>query len=179
MKKIYFAIALPLFAAFSFPVVTNWGVKPGDAKIDFSLPAEPHTLSFAGVDASIAFDPADLPNSEIIARVDVKSLSTEDPGLTAHLLSADFLDVKRYPQIKLMSTRFEKQEGGGFLMHAALALKDSVHAVQVPFTFEAKGEDGLFKGSFEIFCGDYGVMKKSKSGSDRVVINLEIRSEER
>ncbi|HEY6163208.1 MAG TPA: YceI family protein [Bacteroidia bacterium] len=174
MKRTLSLLFLPVLLAFTLGGITNWTVKPAGVKIDFSLPAEPHKLSFSGLDASIAFDPADLAASEVIARIDVKTLATEDPGLTQHLLSPDFLDAKKYPRIKLMSTGFEKQEGGGYLMHAALAIKDSVHAVLVPFTFETKGEEGLFKGSFEIFSGDYGVMKKSKSGGDKVVINLEI-----
>src|ERR1051326_2318544 len=158
---------------FTFLKGNTWTVDAKNIKISFDVPADPHQLSFTTLDASINFDPLSPAASEIIARIDVKSLVTEDPGLTKHLLSPDFLDAEKFPQIKFISTRIEKK-GQGFIAYGGLALKDSVHAVSIPFTFTQNDEEASFKGSFSIFSGDYGVMKKSKSGSVKVIISLEI-----
>ena len=166
-------IILALSFGFILSGIAKWSADTKNAKVDFVLPTEPHKLSFSGLTADIVFDAADLKHSEIIARIDVSTLATEDLGLTKHLLSADFLDADKFPQIKFISSRIEKT-GEGYTAYGALAMKDSVHAVAIPFTFDQVGKKGTFKGKFSIFSGDYGVMKKSKSGKDQVDITLEI-----
>jgi polyisoprenoid-binding protein YceI len=175
-KLIILTAALFTGLAFTIAKAPCWSISAKDAKITMSMPAEPqHQLSFTGLDANICFDPADLGSSEIIARIDVRSLVTEDAGLTKHLLTADFFGADKFPVIKFISTRFELNSvSGGFTAYGALAMKDSVKAVSIPFKFEGDKEKGTFKGNFEIFSGDFGVMKKSKSGSDKVVVTLEV-----
>jgi polyisoprenoid-binding protein YceI len=152
-----------------------WSVGMKDAKITMSLPAEPdHQLAFTGLDASICFDAANLEGSEIIARIGVRSLTTEDAELTQHLLSSEFFDADKYPVIKFISTRIEDLKNGNYIAHGALAMKDSVQPVSIPFRFDGDQQKGVLKGRFSLFCGDYGIMKKSKSGSDKVVVDLEV-----
>lgn len=177
MKKTIVVAALAItasgMAAFTFLKGNAWSVKNDGVKINFILPSEPHQLSFSGLNADINFDASMPMSSEIIARIDVKTLKTEASGLTEHLLSADFLDVAKYPEIKFISSRIMKTDSG-YVAYGGLCMKDSVKAVKLPFTFTEKGDEGMFKGTLHIFSGDYGVMKKSKSGGDEVVISLEI-----
>ena len=175
MRIIKTLFLLPVVLITAFTVADNnfWKVKLKEAKINFVLPSEPHKLSFSGLDATINFNKGSLTTSEIIARIDVKSLTTEDEGLTKHLLTADFLDAEKFPAIKFISSRINKTDTG-FVAYGALTMKDSAHVVMLPFTFTEKGKEGLFKGWFEIYSGDYGVMKKSKTGKDKIRVTLEI-----
>jgi polyisoprenoid-binding protein YceI len=45
--------------------------------------------------------------SRIEARIDAASVDTNDPQRDAHLRSADFFDVERFPDIRFTSTRIE------------------------------------------------------------------------
>lgn len=176
MKKrimIISAVSVVLLSAFTFLGGSTWTVNSKSVQIKFAVVGNKHQLSFPDIKADINFDANDLKNSELVTRINVNSLVSDDAELTKHLLSADFFGVEKYPQIKFISTRIEKSEVG-YTAYGALAIKDSVRAITLPFTFDQKGEEGVFKGEFSLLCSDYGVMQKSKSGSDKVIISLEI-----
>ena len=167
------ALVIIMLSAFTFLIGNGWAVDPKNVKIKFALAENKHQLSFSDINAELRFDPTDLKNSEMVTRINVNSLQTDDPGLTKHLLTADFFDAEKFPQIKFITTRIEKAEVG-YTAYGALAMKDSVHRITLPFTFDQNGNEGVFKGNFSILCSEYGVMQKSKSGADKVIISLEI-----
>jgi polyisoprenoid-binding protein YceI len=59
--------------------------------------------------------------------IKASSVSTRMPPRDAHLRSRDFLDVKRYPLIRISASSIETDEGGG---------------LRVPATFELHGTRG-------------------------------------
>src|SRR5437868_7681051 len=110
MKKKIISVSIlsaVFLSAFTLLSGLPWKVKEAGIKISFDVPADPHQLSFTKIKADLSFDPNDLTNSELIARVEVKSLVTEDPGLTKHLLTPDFFDAEKYPEIKFITTKIE------------------------------------------------------------------------
>lgn len=60
--------------------------------------------AFSNVQGSIAFDAANPGASTVEAVIDATTISTQEPARDAHLKSADFLDVERYPTITFKST---------------------------------------------------------------------------
>ena len=53
-------------------------------------------------------------------------------------------------------------------------MKDSTKTIEIPFTFDNKGNKGLFVGTTTLQYGDYGISDESKSGNDKVVLNIEV-----
>lgn len=151
----------------------SWTIDAQKARIQFDLPDGGASGTVEGLTADVHFDPLQPAQSSITASVDVKSLTTKLDMRDKHLMSNDYFNAEKYPKITFTATGIEPSEKG-FVANGKLQMRDSVHTISIPFTFEEKGDTAWFKGNFELFSGDYGVGKKSKSGKDRVVVKLEV-----
>jgi len=177
MKKLILISAVLIIALSSFVLFVphRWTVVAENAKINFKMPSD--TLkgrgTFSGLIAKFEFDASDPSASRIEAGVASASIKTDNPGKDEHLRSADFFNVEKFANIIFKSTKISKTETG-FLAEGMLSLKDSLKPVSIPFTFVEEGAGAIFKGQFEIMASEFGVMKKSKSGSDKVVITVEV-----
>lgn len=60
---------------------------------------------FSNVTGTVVFDPADPANSKVQASIDATTIHTRDEKRDAHLKSADFLDVEKFPTIDFVSTK--------------------------------------------------------------------------
>jgi polyisoprenoid-binding protein YceI len=66
---------------------------------------------FTKVSGSIAFDPENPANSKADADIDVSSIGTREPQRDAHLKSADFFDVEKFPAIAFRSKKVAGHNG--------------------------------------------------------------------
>lgn len=177
MKTIIASVSalLLLAGAYAFThAVPTWKIDASAAKVSFEMPNEGTKGTLGNLEATIQFDMAHLTESVITATVDAATINTGIEGKDKHLKTNDFFDAEKFPKIKFVSQSI-KATDKGFETTGKLTIKDSTHVITIPFTFEKKGEEeGVFKGTMDIFSGDYGVMKKSKSGKDQVVVTLEV-----
>lgn len=162
-----------IFSAFTLLHTQEWKFEAKDAKIDFTLPNGKHSGTVGGLNATFNFVPEHLDQAVIKATVDVKELKADNEKLTAHLMTSDFFDAENHPQISFNSEKLAKTDSG-FVASGKLAMRDSVHTVDIPFTFVEDGNKAVFKGRLDIFAGDYGIGKKSEKGNDRVVVSIEV-----
>jgi polyisoprenoid-binding protein YceI len=63
---------------------------------------------FTGVSGVLNLDESDIANSQVEASVDARSINTRDPQRDAHLKSADFFDVERYPTLSFRSRQIAR-----------------------------------------------------------------------
>ncbi|MGQ0828823.1 MAG: YceI family protein [Bacteroidota bacterium] len=175
MKKIsIIAIACIAIIASGFTASILWDVSNEGVTVNFELPDEGTKGTLSGLKASIDFNQKDLSASKISASVDVATLNTGNGQKDKHLLSADFFNVEKYPTMSFISTSI-KATSEGFMAAGNLTIKDSTKSVEIPFSFtEDASGSGFFKGTLSIFSSDYGVMKKSKTGKDKVVVVLTV-----
>ena len=68
---------------------------------------------FTKLSGSIAYDPADPANSSVEATIEAASINTRDPQRDAHLKSADFFDVERFPALAFRATEIGVRDGEG------------------------------------------------------------------
>ena len=85
---------------------------------------------FAKVAGTVQIDDADVSRSKIDVSIDAASVDTRDEKRDAHLKSADFFDVAKYPTITFKSTRVEKAEAGKLRAIGDL----TIHGVTKPVT---------------------------------------------
>jgi polyisoprenoid-binding protein YceI len=175
MKKIFFPLALLLIIlASSFTASLIWNVSANGVTINFELPDQGTKGTVSGLKASIDFDAKDPVSSKITASIDIKTLNTGDAKKDHHLLTADFFDAEKFPLITFTSSSI-KASNEGFLATGNLTMKDSTKNIEIPFTFseDASGA-GVFKGTMTVFSGDFGITKKSGSGKDKVIIQINV-----
>ncbi len=92
--------------------------------------------SFSKVTGSVVYDPDKATESTIEADIDVNSISTGEPQRDAHLKSADFLDVEKYPTMVFKSKKIEAAGDGEWKVTGDLTIhgvtKETVLKVDGP-----------------------------------------------
>ncbi|MDZ7637971.1 MAG: YceI family protein [Bryobacterales bacterium] len=78
---------------------------------------------FADVQGSVSYDPANLNITRIEAVIAVKTLDTKDEKRDAHLKSADFFDVEKFPTMTFVSKKVEKAGNNKLNVSGDLSIK--------------------------------------------------------
>ena len=89
---------------------------------------------FSGIAGTVVFDPAAPENSRVEARIDATTIHTRDAQRDAHLKSADFLDVEKFPTITFVSTKISGA-GGEWKVTGDL----TIHGVTKQVALEVEG----------------------------------------
>ena len=66
---------------------------------------------FSGIDGLLTLDEHNVTQSGVDASIDVSSVATGDLQRDAHLKSADFFDVEKFPQLTFKSTQVSGGDG--------------------------------------------------------------------
>ena len=110
MKKLL-ASLLALSPALALAAGTTWNVDPSHSQVGFAVK---HLVisnvrgEFGAYQGKVVLDEADVTKSSVAATLDVNSLNTKVADRDAHLKSADFFDVAKYPSITFKSTKVAK-----------------------------------------------------------------------
>jgi polyisoprenoid-binding protein YceI len=90
---------------------------------------------FTKVSGAITFNSENPAESRVEASIDVASLHTRDEQRDAHLKSADFLEVDKYPEIRFVSRSVEAHGEGEHLVKGDL----TIHGVTQEVTLTVDG----------------------------------------
>jgi polyisoprenoid-binding protein YceI len=99
---------------------------------------------FGSVKGTVAYDSDNPGESVIDATIDATTINTLDAQRDAHLKSADFLDVERYPAITFKSKKIEVAGSDELKVTGDL----SVHGVTREATLKVEGPTGENKDPF-------------------------------
>lgn len=116
---------------------TTWNIDPVHSVAEFKVR---HMMisnvkgQFTGVTGVLTLDETNVTNSLIEASIEAASINTRDAQRDAHLKSADFFEVEKYPTLSFRSTRVSGAADGTL----AVAGELSMHGVtrEVVFTAE-------------------------------------------
>jgi polyisoprenoid-binding protein YceI len=89
---------------------------------------------FSGIAGTVVFDAGTPEKSRVEARIDATTVHTRDDQRDAHLKSADFLDVEKFPAITFVS---KKITGGGDAWKVTGDL--TIHGVTKEVTLDVEG----------------------------------------
>lgn len=125
--------------------VTTWNIDPVHSVAEFKVK---HMMisnvkgQFTKISGQLTLDEANIANSRVEASIDAASINTREEQRDAHLKSADFFDVEKFPTLNFKSTGITR-DGDGDLKVAGDLM---IHGVtrNVVFTVEgptAPGKD--------------------------------------
>ena len=171
--------------------VSTWNIDPSHSAIHFSvrhMVVSKTRGRFTKWNGQIAFDPEKPDASKVEVTIDPASIDTADAQRDAHLKSADFFDVEKYPQASFRSTKVENLGGDQYRVSGEL----TVHGVTRPVAFDALfegagkdpwgGERAGFSASLSIDRREFGLQwnKALETGGvlvgDRVELTLEVEA---
>jgi polyisoprenoid-binding protein YceI len=118
---------------------------------------------FTDLGGSIAFDEASPAASSVTFTIQAASIDTGTPDRDAHLRSADFFHVEKYPTLTFVSTAIEARGGDEYAVTGDLTMRGVTKRITLPVTFLGKAKDpwGNEKLGFEaettINRKDYGL----------------------
>ena len=123
--------------------VTTWNLDPVHSTAEFKVK---HMMisnvkgKFTNLKGHLNLDENDLTNSSVDASIDAASITTNEPQRDAHLKSADFFDVEKFPTLFFKSTRITRRGDGELAVEGEL----TIHGVKrnVLFTVEGPTEPG-------------------------------------
>ncbi len=128
---------------------------------------------FTEVAIESEFNLEDLTNSYIHAKINVRSLDTDNKKRDKDLLKSKYFDVDKFPEITFTSTKIEKiKEGDKYVLSGKLKIKNTEKLVDIPFEIVKNGEYQIIKADFNLNRRDYKVGGKSWVMSDEVIINV-------
>jgi|SRR3569833_2376096 len=130
--------------------------------------------SFKGLHGTIDFDLQKPENGHFDVELDANSINTDNSLRDEHLRGEAYFDVKKYPKIKLESTKIQPgNKAGSYLFQGKLTIKNVSQNVSFPFTATAAADGYQFAGTFKIRRKDFGVGGTSTI-SDELQVSLNI-----
>jgi len=95
---------------------------------------------FAITSGKISFDPKNLAAAKVEAVIDAASVDTQQAKRDAHLKSADFFDVAKFPTLNFRSTKWYRQNG-----KLKIAGDLTIHGVTKPVVLDVEGQAAELK----------------------------------
>ena len=117
---------------------TTWNIDPVHTTVEFKVRhmmitnVKGHFKLASGV---MTVDEADITRSHVEASIDAASIDTREPDRDAHLRSAEFLEVERFPRLTFTSTRVSRAGQGNLEVEGDL----TIHGVTRKVTFLVEG----------------------------------------
>jgi polyisoprenoid-binding protein YceI len=118
--------------------VTTWNIDPAHSVAEFKVK---HMMisnvkgQFAKVSGKLTLVESDLAKSRVEASIEAASIETREPQRDAHLKSADFFDVEKFPTLSFKSTKVSQIQDGELAVEGDL----TIHGVTRKVTFAVEG----------------------------------------
>ena len=91
--------------------------------------------AFSKISGEVVYDPENPSGTTIEAQIDASSINTREEARDAHLKSADFLEVDKYPFITFKSKKVERTGDGEFKVVGDI----TIHGVTREVTLQGEG----------------------------------------
>jgi polyisoprenoid-binding protein YceI len=139
--------------------------------------------SFSDFEGAAHLDTANPGASSVALRIRTASIDTGTPDRDAHLRSADFLDVERYPELTFMSTDVEEIDDALYRVTGDLTIKDVTRPVTVDFALTGSARDPWgnlrvgFEGALAIKRSEWGLTWNTALDTGGVLVSDRIQIE--
>jgi polyisoprenoid-binding protein YceI len=117
---------------------STWNIDPAHTAAEFKVK---HMMisnvkgHFTKVTGKLTRDESDHTKSHIEAAIEASSIDTREPQRDAHLKSADFFDVEKFPTLTFKSTRVSRVNDGELTVAGDL----TIHGVTRNVVFKVEG----------------------------------------
>lgn len=163
---------------------SQWTVDPTHSSIDFSVK---HMMiakvkgTFHAFEANIVADAFDLTSADIQLTVDLNSVDTRNKDRDAHLRTADFFDIEKFPSLVFTSTAITKTDDGEYSVVGDVNLHGVTRSEKFTVSFEGAGKDPWgnekvgFSAAGSLKRSDYGLTYNALLETGGVLIGDEVK----
>ncbi len=196
MKRTTIFLFLLLIYGYTSNTQTIWKLDMAHSKVMFSIShmvISEVTGRFKDFDATLEQINDDFSNSNLKAVIKVKSIDTDNEGRDKHLLSPDFFNVEKFPEITFVSKKFEKVGKDAYNVTGDFTMHGVVKEISLSVKFNGTMVDPWgntragFKATTKINRKDFGIQwnKTLETGGLLVgedvdiLINVEMQKEKK
>lgn len=165
------------------PRAGRYEILAGDSSVSYRIhkwgvvPVRGHFTEVAG---EVVVDTARPAASRARVRVPVASLESGNETRTEVVLSEDFFDAARHPEMRFETRRVERRPDGGWQVAGALTIRGVTRTFDLPVTVHeqpGRGPDWLlFTTRFVLDRRDFGVLGRRWSAG-RAILGDEVEIE--
>ena len=136
---------------------------------------------FAAVSGTVIGAEGNPSGAQVEISIDPASIDTREPQRDAHLKSADFLDVERFPALTFKSRRADDVSGDTFKLAGDLTIHGVTREVVLDVTSQGRTSDPWgnertgFAATTKIKRSDYGLVWNQALETGGVVVGDEVR----
>lgn len=131
--------------------------------------------SFKDFSGTIDKDETNFLNSKVSFVVKTNSIDTDNTKRDEHLRTADFFDVKKFPEATFTSTKIEANGDKKFILHGDLRIRDQVKKVKFDLIEKSAGTMNAYEASIELNRLDYAVGESSLMIGDAVQLTIHLQ----
>lgn len=138
-------VVLSLLTAPAYALASSWTIDPAHTSVGFKIRHMMITNvrgEFSDVKGTAEFNAADITKSSIEITIQAASIDTGVARRDAHLRSADFFDVEKFPTLTFRSTKVTQISKGRVQIQGDL----TIHGVTREVLLEAEGPTQEIKG---------------------------------
>lgn len=138
------------------------------------------TGTFTNISGKLMLDTANPNTGSADVTIKVISLNSGHRERDVHVLTADFLDANKYPDMRFVSSGFKSTGKDTGVMSGQLTLHGATRNVEIPYKILGFANDpwgnqrAAFEGKFSINRSDYGITKYVDGGSGLLGNEVEI-----
>ncbi len=164
-------------------LVTATGLRAADIKLTGdnttvkfvgSKPDGKHEGSFKKVAGTFSVD-GDVTKAKLEVTIDIDSMVTDAPKLTAHLKSPDFFDAKRFAEAKFVSKSI-KAGADGYVVSGDLTMHGVTHALSFPAKIDVANGGVTVSSQFDLNRHEWGISYGKGKVNDLVKMTLEVKT---
>jgi len=187
------AIITPLLLATlalgSAAVARDYEFDRVHSQVSFELSHQGFSMSqgrFKGLSGGFSFNPKHWDKSTCDVHIDVRSVDMGDVAWSKKLLSKDWFDSARHPEIRFVCTRMEQTDDQHGKLHGELSLLGVSRPVTLDVTMNRIGMDKYalqhtagFSATTRIRRSEFGMQRFIPDIGDEVNIRIEIEGPRR
>ncbi|HEX7836189.1 MAG TPA: YceI family protein [Kofleriaceae bacterium] len=172
-------------------MTSTWNIDAAHSGISFAIRHMVFSKvrgRFATYTGTIQLEDGDLSRSSVEVSIDAASIDTGTPQRDAHLRSADFFDVEKFPELRFRSKRIEDIGDGKLRVFGDLTIRNATREVILDAETSGRAKDPWgnerigFAAKTSIDRKDYGLAWNQllEAGGvlvgDRVDIELDVQA---
>ena len=164
--------------------LTTWQVDSTHASVGFAVK---HLViatvkgQFGSVSGTVRVDERDPRSAQVEVEIATASIDTRTEQRDAHLRSADFLDVEKFPAIRFASTSVEGDVEGDFRLVGNLTIRGVTRETVLQVTNEGRardpwgGERAVFSAHTKINRTDFGLTWNQALETGGLLVGEEVK----
>jgi len=124
--------------------MTHWNIDLSHSEMSFTVRHLMFTKvrgTFGAWSGHLEVNESDPSKSTATVEAELASIDTRDEKRDAHLMSADFFDVEKFPKMSFRSTKVEAKDGKITAITGDLTIKDVTRTVRFDVEDQGQGKD--------------------------------------